>query len=208
MPPIDALPATAPPVNPLPISEHPLNFNEERTQLTLEYRREHQGYKGNEITIQPEVVVLHWTGGATVQSAWNTFAPTRAADARPELASKGAVNVSAHYIVDRDGSIWRLMPENWMARHCIGLNHVAIGIENVGASDLGGDNYPLTEAQVAADIALIRDIRSRWNIQKVIGHLEYRSLEGTPWFLELDPTYRTGKPDPGARFMSAVRKGL
>jgi len=24
------------------------------------------------------------------------------------------------------------MPETWMARHCIGLNHVAIGIENVG----------------------------------------------------------------------------
>ena len=32
--------------------------------------------------------------------------------------------------VDRDGTICRLMPETWMARHVIGLNYSAIGIEN------------------------------------------------------------------------------
>lgn len=185
----------------------PLNFDEERVRLTLEYRKIHQGDAGADITIVPKVVVLHWTGGSTAMSAWNTFAPTRAADARPELAAAGEVNVSAHFIVNRDGTIWQLMPENWMARHCIGLNHTAIGIENVGSSDLGGSNNPLTEAQVKADIALIRDLASRWPIEKVIGHLEYRTLEKTSYFLELDPNYRTGKPDPGPAFTAAVRAG-
>ena len=44
-----------------------------------------------------------------------------------------------------------------MARHCIGLNHVAIGIENVG----DGEKLPLTPAQVQADAALVR-ATARW----------------------------------------------
>ena len=203
-----ATPPAAPPE--LKIEQHPLPFDAERARLTLAYRRQHQGYTGTEITIQPTVVVLHWTGGSTALSAWNTFAPTRAADARPELAAAGEVNVSSQFIVDRDGTIWQLMPENQMARHCIGLNHLAIGIENVGAADLGGDSSksPLTPAQVQADVALIRDLRSRWPLERVIGHLEYRRLEGTSYFLELDPNYRTGKADPGPNFTAAVRAGL
>lgn len=188
--------------------DRPIPFPTERIDLTLAYRKQHQGYTGSEITMVPSVVVLHWTGGSTAISAWNTFAPARAADARPELASAGEVNVSAHFIVDRDGTIWKLMPENWMARHCIGLNQVAIGIENVGSSDLDGASSPLTAAQVEANIALIRDLKTRWPLERVIGHLEYRKMEGTSYFLELDPNYRTGKPDPGKLFTQAVRDGL
>jgi len=44
------------------------------------------------------------------------------------------------------------MPETWMARHAIGFNHVAIGIENVG----DGARWPLTDAQADADAALVR----------------------------------------------------
>jgi hypothetical protein len=35
--------------------------------------------------------------------------------------------------------------------------------------------------------------------------MEYRKMEGTPLFLELDPKYRNSKPDPGADFMKQVR---
>lgn len=208
------VPVPAPTMAPDPLAafkvlEKPLPFDEERTRLTLDYRKTHQGYTGDSIRIIPEVVVLHWTGGSSAQSAWNTFAPTRAADARPELAGAAAVNVSAHFIVEQDGTIWRLMPEETMARHCIGLNHLSIGIENVGDADLGSNGKsPLTTAQVAADVALIRSLKLRWPIQQLIGHLEYQQLEGGPRFLELDPHYRTGKPDPGAAFMKAVRAAV
>ena len=50
--------------------------------------------------------------------------------------------------MDRDGAVYRLMPETWMARHTIGLNRVAIGIENVG-----GPRWPLTPEQLRADAA-------------------------------------------------------
>ncbi len=201
-----AAPATAPAFT---LLDKPIPFPEERIGLSLDYRRQHQGYAGDNIRIRPEVVVLHWTGGATAQSAWNTFAPVKAADARPDLAASGAVNVSSHFIVDRDGAVWRLMPEDWMARHCIGLNHISIGIENAGDGDLGSDaKNPLTQAQVDANIALIRDLATRWPIRVVVGHLEAKALEGTPLFVESDASYRTGKADPGPRFTAAVRAGL
>ena len=152
------------------------------------------------LEIEPTGIVLHWTGGATMESAWATFAPTTLSG-RADVAAGGSLNVSAHFLVDRDGSIYRLMPDTWMARHCIGLNHTSIGVENVG----DGGAWPLTPAQVAANADLIRYLVSKHPITWLIGHHEYRKMEGTPYFVETDPTYRTVKVDPGDAFMSEVR---
>ena len=190
------------------VLDHLLPWDAERQALTVSYLAAHRttpltGDAEVDTRLTPKVIVLHWTGGPTASSAWNTFAaPTLAG--RPELQGGGALNVGAHYLVDRDGRIERIAPEDRVVRHCIGLNHVAIGIENVG----GGKEWPLTEAQVAADVALVEDIASRWPIERVIGHSEYRSLEGTALFEEKDPTYRTTKPDPGPEFLTAVRARL
>ena len=88
-----------------------------------------------------------------------------------------------------------------MARHCIGLNHVAIGVENVG----DGKRWPLTDAQVAADAALIRYLVARYPITRLVGHLESNQLRGQPDFVELQAGYKNDKPDPGAAFMRRVR---
>jgi hypothetical protein len=184
------------------IKSRPINFNQERIDLTLAYRRIHQDPNTNDILIQPKMIILHWTGINSLESTWKYFNRTRAEAARPELAAAGEVNVSAHFLVDRDGTIYRLMPETWMARHCIGLNHVAIGIENVG----DGAKFPLTGAQAKANAALVRYLNRKYSIQYLIGHMEYRSMEATPLFLELDPKYRNNKPDPGDNFMVNVRK--
>jgi N-acetyl-anhydromuramyl-L-alanine amidase AmpD len=179
----------------------PIDFGAERVKLTIAYRRRHQDAKADSVEIQPRMVILHWTAINSFASTWSYFNRVRAEAARPDLAAAGEVNVSAHFLVDRDGTIYQLMPENWMARHCIGLNHVAIGIENVGE----GQKFPLTEAQAKADAALVRYLAAKYPITHLIGHMEYRSMEGTPLFLELDPKYRNSKPDPGAEFMSRVR---
>jgi N-acetyl-anhydromuramyl-L-alanine amidase AmpD len=178
-----------------------INFDQERIQLTVAYRRVHQDPKADDVTIRPRMIILHWTGMSSFASAWDYFNRIRAEAARAELAAAGEVNVSAHFLVDRDGTIYRLMPATWMARHCIGLNHVAIGIENVG----DGENSPLTPAQVQADVALVRYLAGKYPISHLIGHMEYRRMEGTQFFLELDPKYRNTKPDPGAEFMEKVR---
>lgn len=186
----------------LRIVSKPINFDQERIQLTIAYRRAHQDAKASDVIIQPKMIILHWTAVPSFQSSWNYFNRTRAEAARPDLAAAGEVNVSTHFLVDRDGTIYRLMPETWMARHCIGLNHVAISVENVG----DGARFPLTPAQVSADAALVRYLAGKYPITHLIGHLEYRHMEGTPFFLELDPNYRNNKPDPGTDFMRQVRE--
>ena len=179
-----------------------IDFNQERIDLTLAYRRIHQDPQATDILITPKMIILHWTGIDSLESTWKYFNRTRAEAARADLAAAGEVNVSAHFLVDRDGTIYRLMPETWMARHCIGLNHVAVGVENVG----DGAKFPLTEAQAKANAALVRYLKGKYPIQYLIGHLEYRRMEATPLFLERDPKYRNNKPDPGNNFMEKVRK--
>ena len=107
----------------------------------------------------------------------------------------------AHFVVDRDGTIYRLAPETWMGRHTIGLNHIAIGVENVG----DGARYPLTRAQVEANARLVRYLAGKHAITHVIGHHESARMEGHAYWRELDPKYRNRKPDPGKAFMRKVR---
>lgn len=57
------------------------------------------------------------------------------------MAGSSALNVSTQFLVDRDGTIFRLLPDTTFARHVIGLNHLAIGIENIGCDDM-----PVTQA--------------------------------------------------------------
>ena len=118
----------------------------------------------------------------------------------------GQVNVSIQFLVDRDGTVYRLMPETWMARHTIGLNYNSIGVENVG----GGDSVDnMTAAQIEANIRLVRYLAKKYpSIEYLIGHSEYREFEGHPLWLELDDGYRTEKVDPGDRFMTAVREAV
>jgi N-acetyl-anhydromuramyl-L-alanine amidase AmpD len=147
---------------------------------------------------------VHWTASPTLRSALSAFEPEALPAGRPELAKAGRVNVSAHYLVDRDGTIYRLMPEDLMARHVIGLNRAAIGIENVG-----GPPWPLTEAQLRANVRLIRGlVAGHPRIRYLIGHREYGRFRGTPLWEERDPSYFTGKEDPGPDFMVKLRREL
>lgn len=202
--------APAPPPTPAPEAPAPrgpvivdrlLPFGEERIAGTLAYLRAHVDPARDDIRLEPKAIVLHWTAAPTLEASWATFAPQEL-QGRPELDQAGKVNVSAHFLVDTDGTIYRLVPEDTVARHTIGLNHVAIGIENVG----GGEAHPLTQAQVEANAALVRDLVRRFpGITHLLGHSEYRRMEGHPYFQERDPGYRTEKPDPGPEFLAAVR---
>jgi len=205
-PPIDAAPSRpgdgAPADAGLAIVDAPIAWSAEREQLTLAYRREHSDPAAKDLAITPHVIVLHYTDGTSAKATRAYFAQPRIEAARKELARHGAVNVSAHFLVDRDGTIYRLQPETRYARHCIGLNHVAIGSENVG----DGDAHLLTDAQVEADAALVRDLAARFAITHLLGHYEVMKFRADPLFVELDRGYHNDKPDPGARFMAQVRE--
>ncbi len=214
-PPAPEPPAPEPPEPPAPtppdnLQEWPIPYGRVRKALTQAYRAAHVGDTTGDVevdtTMTPQVIVLHWTGGCCTRSAWFTFEPERR-PRRPDLTGAKALNVSAHFLVARDGTIYRLMDETRMGRHTIGLNHLAVGIENVG----DGARYPLTQAQVDADIALVTWLVARFpSITHLIGHHEYRAFEhaGHPYFQEHDSLRRTRKVDPGEDFMAAVRAGL
>lgn len=185
------------------IIDKSISFSAERVQLTRDYIHAHYGISTPDIVITPRIIVLHWTAIAGFEESFAAFHPEKLPASRPELQSAGEVNVSIQFLVDRDGKIYRLMPENHMARHCIGLNYESIGVENVGGQN-GVDD--LTEQQVEANARLVRYLARKYaTIRYLIGHHEYKEFEGHALWRERDAGYRTEKTDPGERFMNAVR---
>ena len=185
------------------IIDRPVIMTPERDYLTLEYLATRYGLTQKEPTINPKMVVIHWTAIPTLEKTLKAFNPVKLPNWRPEIASAGALNVAAQFVVDQDGKIYRLLPETYMARHVIGLNHCAIGIENVG----GLENKPLTKKQLRSNIKLIKYLKKKYPaIEYVIGHLEYQNFEGHALWLEKDEAYRTEKTDPGVDFLNTIRK--
>ncbi|WOJ89890.1 N-acetylmuramoyl-L-alanine amidase [Methylocapsa polymorpha] len=114
----------------------------------------------------PDAIILHYTGIATGEAALRRLCDS-------------AAQVSAHYLVFEDGSLFQLVPEARRAWHAgIGywagerdMNTVSIGIEIANAGHLAGAP-PYPSKQIEAVIALCQDIISRHAIrpQRVLGH--------------------------------------
>jgi len=188
--------------NSINIIDKPITFDQERSDLTIEYLENHYGLKQKEPTIIPKMVVVHWTVIPTLDKTFEAFDPSRLPGWRPDIADASALNVSSQFLIDQDGTIYRLLPDTTMARHVIGLNHCAIGIENVG----GTGDKPLTKAQLNSNIKLIRHLKKKYpDIEYIIGHFEYTYFEGHELWLEKDDGYRTVKTDPGIDFINAIR---
>ena len=193
-----------------PMEEWPIDWSEERKRLATKYFEFHKGWElGPDpdfdalTTMVPKMVVVHWTAGASARSAYHTFYGERQSGQR-HRREWNEVNLAAHFVIDRDGTIIRLMPETRMGRHTIGLNHLSIGIENVG----DGHRMPLTEAQVEANALLVRWLSWRYPLTHLIGHYEYRDFENHPYFEESARWFRTGRVDPGREFMARLRSAV
>lgn len=114
----------------------------------------------------PDMLVLHYTGMQT-----GAEAVTRLRDPQAK--------VSAHYVVNEDGSILRLVAEERRAWHAgrgawqgeTDCNAASIGIEIVNPGHEFG-YHPFPDTQIGAVIDLVADIRSRWTIPdaRIIGH--------------------------------------
>jgi N-acetyl-anhydromuramyl-L-alanine amidase AmpD len=186
------------------IIDKPVSFPSERIALTKAYMNQRYGIVSDSIVIIPKMIVVHWTGIPTFEKSFAEFDKIALDSSRADIMKSGAVNVSIHFLVDKDGSIYRLMPETWMARHAIGLNHLSIGIENVGGAR---DRDDLTRDQLNANEYIVRYLKEKYpSIEYLIGHYEYTLFEHHPFWKERDSTYRTEKTDPGVRFMTLLRE--
>jgi N-acetylmuramoyl-L-alanine amidase len=120
----------------------------------------------NERLAPPDMVVLHYTGMPTGPEALDRLRDPEA-------------KVSSHYLVEEDGRVFRLVPEERRAWHAgvsswkgqTDINGRSIGIEIVNPGhEFGYRAFP--DAQVAAVIALLDEIRQRWDISddRIVGH--------------------------------------
>ncbi len=120
----------------------------------------------NERTLPIAMIVLHYTG---MQTAAAAIARLR----------DPAAEVSAHYVVDEDGTILRLVADEHRAWHAgrshwrewDDVNAVSIGIEIVNPGhEWGYRAFP--EAQVDAVVRLVAHLKDRYAITRgnVVGH--------------------------------------
>lgn len=127
--------------------------------------------------LRPSLIVLHYTAMNSAAAALE-----RLSDPGPE--------VSAHYLIGGDGTLWQLVREEDRAWHAgagewrgqTDINSRSIGIE----LDNRGD-HPFSEPQMQALELLLPQIMQRWKIapEGVIGHSD------------MAPGRKT---DPGPRF--------
>ncbi len=189
------------------IIDKPIDFGKERISMTKAYIKQHYGRKVDNIKITPKIIVLHWTAEMSFNKSFKRLQPQKLLTDRKDIAKASLLNVSSQFLVARDGTIFRLMPENWMARHVIGLNYSSIGVENVGGK--GNKIDDLTPAQRKSNILLVKYLKAKYpSIEYLIGHHEYRQMESTSLWLEKDKGYRTVKSDPGKKFMSDIRSAV
>jgi N-acetylmuramoyl-L-alanine amidase len=140
-------------------------FPEKRKQEMRRYAVRHYGIDDYRLR-NPKVIVEHFTETDNFSSVWSTFA-----DDVPDVELHELPQVCAHFVIDRDGTIYQLVSTTIMCRHTVGLNWTAIGIEHVGQSDaqVMGDSR-----QLHASLALTRWLKGRYGIlvRNVIGHAE------------------------------------
>ena len=198
---------TTKPIQQLKIIDKPIDFGAERDAMTKAYIKSHYGKEVDNIEITPKIILLHWTAEMDFDKSFKRLLPEKLLSDRKDIMKASALNVSAHFLVARDGTIYRLMPETWMARHVIGLNYSSIGIENVGGK--GNKIDDLTPEQRQANVDLVFYLKAKHpSIEYLVGHHEYKQMEGTDLWLEKDKGYRTVKADPGEKFMRDIRNGV
>jgi N-acetylmuramoyl-L-alanine amidase len=204
---------------------HATPIDPERVRVTRQYLELHNpplaaalpaGDGPEAIAFVPRMIVVHFTAIPTLAGTLDAFRGARLTAERPDIRAAGELNVGVQFVVDRDGTIYSLLPETVIGRHAIGLNHVAIGIENVGDGDLGARraSAPLTRQQLAANVALVRHlVAAHPTIRVLVGHHELPAVERPDHpahhlFHEEVAGYRTVKVDPGRRFMARLRAEL
>lgn len=148
--------------------------------------RDHESPNHDERNGTPvDMLVLHYTDTPDTATAL-------------DLLTDPATKVSAHYLVDIDGRVYALVPEDRRAWHAgvaswrgvTDINACSIGIElqNRGHSSAGSNGpEPYPDVQIAALIRLVQDIRRRHDIpdRRILGHSDVAPLR---------------KQDPGAHF--------
>jgi N-acetylmuramoyl-L-alanine amidase/Zinc carboxypeptidase len=163
-----AVVALARAIAPARVTRKPIPYGPERRAQMAAYARRHYGIDDHRLR-DPKVIVQHYTVTDAFQPVFDYFSVNQ-----PDPELNELPGICSHYVIDRDGTIYELVPPHIMCRHTVGLNYTAIGIEHVGRSDA---QVMGNGAQLAASLRLTRMLQGRYAIatRNVIGHNENRS---------------------------------
>jgi N-acetylmuramoyl-L-alanine amidase len=155
-------------VAPARVTRKPIPYGPERRAQMADYAQRHYGIDEYRLS-DPKVIVQHYTVTDSFAPVFSYFSVNQP---DPELGE--LPGVCSHFVIDRDGTAYELVPPRIMCRHTVGLNYTAIGIEHVGQSDA---QVMGNARQRAASLRLTRMLQGRYGIatKNVIGHNENRS---------------------------------
>lgn len=119
----------------------------------------------------PDMIVLHYTGMQSAKAALERMCDPEA-------------EVSAHYMIDEDGTVYRLVAEEMRAWHAgrsswegvTDINGLSIGIELVNPGHplpgYEGGYRPFPQPQMTSLLSLLREIDGRYSIRpdRILGH--------------------------------------
>ena len=125
---------------------------------------DHPSPNFDERKLPVSMIVIHYTETKTCESALRILCD-------PDSAKR----VSSHWVIDRDGTVYRLVDEAKRAWHAgksfwdgiEDCNSASIGIELVND---GAEVYP--QPQLDALVELCDGIKSRHDIRHIVGHSE------------------------------------
>lgn len=125
------------------------------------------GHSATGTIAQRNLVVLHITAGSTAEGAIETF-----------KASVKPNRVSAHFVVERDGTVIQLLSISDTAWHASQANSRSIGVEHVAIPE----KLMATEAQYEASAELVSWLCGQMGIpidrEHVQGHHEASAVDG------------------------------
>src|SRR5215210_6280570 len=151
----NAVLALARAIAPPRVLSKPIPFGGGRKADMADYAQRHYGINGFRLQ-NPRVIVEHYTVTSSFQPVFDYFSRN---EPDPELHE--LPGVCSHFVIDRDGTIYRLVPTSIMCRHTVGLNWTAVGIEHVGQSD---SEVIGNSRQLAASLRLTRALQGRYRI--------------------------------------------
>ncbi|MEW6283684.1 MAG: peptidoglycan recognition family protein [Candidatus Eremiobacterota bacterium] len=176
----------------------------------IEYFRRH--CRDPRVRFRPTAICMHFTVGSSAEGVYNSFV-----NGANMWKGDGLIwgHPSVHLMVDKDGTVYQLLPLDWRCTGAYGVNHVALSIEMVALNERDLLSRP---AQVFSSFCLVRSLMDRFGIpeSKVYGHSEVGLGRAVvPDFLDYaDKAWPDGYPpnaqrtDPGEIYMRWLRLWL
>jgi len=109
----------------------------------------------------PEIIIVHHSGGLSANSLADTSNQT-AQDMEKWHLSLGWEGLGYHYVIHKNGDMWKGRPEQYHGAHCTTHNYKSIGVCLAGNFDL---TLP-TKEQENSLAQLLKDIMTRYSITK------------------------------------------